>query len=180
MNRKFLLKQAVVVLAGAAFLNCDQRKESPAPPQPTPQTEAAPCEKAPPPEESQAAPAEESPPTEPAPQEKADLDRAPPAPVTEQGEKMVFRATGRVKRSRDISMARDAAAAQARQRLLILLKEKGYLPKDANELVGATIERYYFRGRYLYAVASLELEKGVNHSGEGASNKTEDSNGGKQ
>jgi len=174
------LKQAVLALAGVVLLNCDQQKENPTPPPPLIQAEVAPSQPAPPPVETSPTPAQEIPPAESAPQEANDIDQAPPVQVSEKGEKLVFRATGRAKRSRDISLARDAAATQARQQLLILLKEKGYLPKDANQLVGATIEHYYLRGRYLYAVAALELEKGVNHSAEDASNKTEDSNGGKQ
>lgn len=67
------------------------------------------------------------------------------------------RAVGKAPLSRDINLARDNAAASARQNLLTLLKENGYRLDLPDTLQGATIERYWKKGKYLYAESVIPL-----------------------
>jgi len=72
---------------------------------------------------------------------------------------LVLRARGRARAGRDVDLARQAAAAAARTNLAKLLKKKGLLEPGDPHLDGAVIERYFRRGRYLYAVAAISVAK---------------------
>jgi hypothetical protein len=76
-----------------------------------------------------------------------------------EGEDAVIRATGRARKGRDVSLSRQAAANRARGNLLKLLKEKGYTVEPPGILREAVIERYFFKGKFIYAVSSLPLSK---------------------
>ena len=76
-----------------------------------------------------------------------------------EGEEAVVRATGRARKGRDVSLSRQAAANRARGNLLNLLKEKGYSVEPPGILREAVIERYFFKGKFIYAVSSLPLSK---------------------
>lgn len=69
----------------------------------------------------------------------------------------VYRARGRAPRGPDISLARQAVANRARANLAKLLKDKGLSAESPVNLKDATIERFYARGRYVYAVAAMTL-----------------------
>lgn len=74
------------------------------------------------------------------------------------GGSSVFRARGRARAGRDVDLARQAAAADARAKLSKLLKKNGMLAPSESHLEGAVIERYFRKGRYLYAVAAISLD----------------------
>jgi hypothetical protein len=76
-----------------------------------------------------------------------------------EGDQAVIRATGRARKGRDVSLSRQAAANRARGNLLKLLKEKGYTVEPPGILREAVIERYFFKGKFIYAVSSLPLSK---------------------
>ncbi len=88
----------------------------------------------------------------------------------------VARAVGRVPRGIDVSLSRQRAANLARANLLKLLKEKGVVARTENTLVGASIERFWMDGKYLYALAILPLKNvsgELNESGPAPSNHSE-------
>ena len=94
-----------------------------------------------------------------------------------EGEDAIIRATGRARKGRDVSLSRQAAANRARGNLLKLLKEKGYTIEPPGILREAVIERYYFKGKFIYAVSSLPLSKvtgTLNESDPPPSNTPED------
>lgn len=141
------------------------------------------CEKSKEPEELQV----EVPP--PPAEEPADAGIVPDAgsePGTEpevvegifgEGQDAVIRATGRARKSRDISLSRQAAANRARRNLFKVLKEKGYSVEPPGILREAVIERYFFKGKFIYAVSSMPLSKvtgSLNESGQPPSNTPED------
>jgi hypothetical protein len=66
-------------------------------------------------------------------------------------------AEGRARKGMDIGLSRDHAAAMARRNLLKKLKDRGILPPETKELQGAAIDRYWMRGKYVYAEASISL-----------------------
>lgn len=94
-----------------------------------------------------------------------------------EGEDAVIRATGRARKGVDISLSRQTAANRARGNLLKLLKEKGYTIEPPGILREAVIERYFFKGKFIYAVSSLPLSKvtgTLNESKNPPSNTPED------
>ncbi len=94
-----------------------------------------------------------------------------------EGQDAVVRATGRARKGRDVSLSRQAAANRARGNLLKLLKEKGYSVEPPGILREAVIERYFFKGKFIYAVSSLPLSKvtgTLNESDNPPSNTPED------
>jgi hypothetical protein len=94
-----------------------------------------------------------------------------------EGDGAVIRATGRARKGRDVSLSRQAAANRARGNLLNLLKEKGYSVEPPGILREAVIERYFFKGKFIYAVSSLPLSKvtgALNESEPPPSNTPED------
>ena len=94
-----------------------------------------------------------------------------------EGNDAVIRATGRARKGRDVSLSRQAAANRARGNLLKLLKEKGYTVEPPGILREAVIERYFFKGKFIYAVSSLPLSKvtgTLNESENPPSNTPED------
>lgn len=99
-----------------------------------------------------------------------------------EGEDAVIRATGRARKGRDVSLSRQAAANRARGNLLKILKEKGYSVEPPGILREAVIERYFFKGKFIYAVSSLPLSKvtgTLNESDPPPSNTPEDNLQGK-
>jgi hypothetical protein len=99
-----------------------------------------------------------------------------------EGDEAVIRATGRARKGRDVSLSRQAAANRARGNLLKLLKEKGYSVEPPGILREAVIERYFFKGKFIYAVSSLPLSKvtgTLNESEDPPSNTPEDNLQGK-
>jgi len=94
-----------------------------------------------------------------------------------EGDEAVIRATGRARKGRDVSLSRQAAANRARGNLLKLLKEKGYTVEPPGILREAVIERYFFKGKFIYAVSALPLSKvtgTLNESENPPSNTPED------
>jgi hypothetical protein len=94
-----------------------------------------------------------------------------------EGEDAVIRATGLCPRGRDVSLARQVAAQRARRNLLKLMKEKGYPVESPGILRESVIERFYFKGKYVYAVSSIPLSKvtgTLNESDPPPSNTPED------
>jgi hypothetical protein len=73
------------------------------------------------------------------------------------GSQAYARAIGKAPKGRDISLARDSAAASARGNLLKFLKETGYVADSTDALQGATIERYWKKGNFIYAVSVVPL-----------------------
>jgi hypothetical protein len=148
------------LLAGMFLLaGCEKSKES----EPI-QTEVAP----PPTEEPQAIPDAGA-----LPEPEPDVVEG----VFGEGDEAVIRATGRARKGRDISLSRQAAANRARGNLLKLLKEKGYSVEPPGILREAVIERYFFKGKFIYAVSSLPLSKvtgSLNESENPPSNTPED------
>jgi len=138
------------------------------------------CEKS---KESETIPAEVPPPITEEPKEATDAGAEPEgeSSVVEgifgEGEDAVIRATGRARKGRDISLSRQAAANRARGNLMKLLKEKGYSVEPPGILREAVIERYFFKGKFIYAVSSLPLSKvtgSLNESENPPSNTPED------
>ena len=82
------------------------------------------------------------------------------------GDTIVVRAVGRVRKSADIGLARQAAAARARKKLQKLLADRGYDMGPEGAMPETTIEKYYKKGKHLYAVARCEVpvKKPVNVS----------------
>ncbi|HUU02007.1 MAG TPA: hypothetical protein VM425_11230 [Myxococcota bacterium] len=94
----------------------------------------------------------------------------------------IARAEGRAPKGVDISLARQAAANRARANLAKILKDKGISVESPMTLRGATIERVYTRGRYVYAVAAVSLpeqDDGVNVPAPDPSNTHEKDSTGK-
>ena len=124
--------------------------------------------------------------TQPTTEEPADAGDAGAEPEPEpdvvegifgEGDEAVIRATGRARKGRDVSLSRQAAANRARGNLLKLLKEKGYTIEPPGILREAVIERYFFKGKFIYAVSSLPLSKvtgTLNESENPPSNTPED------
>jgi hypothetical protein len=73
------------------------------------------------------------------------------------GSQAYARAIGKAPKGRDISLARDSAAASARGNLLRFLKEAGYVADSTDTLQGATIERYWKKGNFIYAISVVPL-----------------------
>jgi len=73
------------------------------------------------------------------------------------GERLFARAVGKAPLGRDVSLARQAAANRARARLAKLLKEKGIISQALGLLRGASIEKFYTRGRFVYAVGVVDI-----------------------
>ncbi|MBW1808393.1 MAG: hypothetical protein JRJ87_09380 [Deltaproteobacteria bacterium] len=99
----------------------------------------------------------------------------PETGIFDQGEEQVVKAVGKARKSRDISLARQAAANRARGNILKLLKEKGYSIDSPGILNGVAIERTYTKGQFVYAVGVLpltEIEKTVNVPASDSSNST--------
>ncbi len=178
-NRAWCLR-ALVVLVFLALAGCPAKQEAQdgggAPAIGAPDSVPVVPEQPPPADVDQAEPVETQPGEEQAEAQDGGDDSAEAIQEAQEdsGGKLVLRATGRAKRSVDISLARDAAAERARAQLLKILKKKGYLDASSNRLEGATIERYFQRGRYIYAVAAIEVEPAVNQSGAPASKNSEE------
>ena len=84
-------------------------------------------------------------------------DEPVPDAIVTEGPKKIARAVGKAFKGRDVSLARQAAANRARKNLAKLLKKEGY-PLDPPEVLrGATIERIYTRGKFVYAECVLAL-----------------------
>jgi hypothetical protein len=79
--------------------------------------------------------------------------------ISGEGENTVVRATGRARKGRDVSLSRQAAANRARGNLLELLEKNGYSVEPPGILREAVIERYFSKGKFIYAVSSLPLSK---------------------
>lgn len=77
--------------------------------------------------------------------------------ILEEGSRVLARAVGKAPKGRDISLARDRAANRAREKLLKLLEEKGYETEAPGKLEGATIKRFWKKGRFMYAEAEIAL-----------------------
>jgi hypothetical protein len=88
---------------------------------------------------------------------KPDSNDEPSAGIFYEDSKAYAVAVGKAPRGRDVSLARDHAAASARANLLALLKEKGYAFDPPDTLQGATIERYWNKGRFTYAESVVPL-----------------------
>jgi hypothetical protein len=148
------------LLAGMFLLaGCEKSKESE-----TIQVEVAP----PPTEEPQAVP-------------DAGAEPEPEPDVVEgifgEGDSAVIRATGICPKGRDVSLARQVAAQRARRNLLKLMKEKGYPVESPGILRESVIERFYFKGKFVYAISSIPLSKltgTLNESESPPSNTPED------
>jgi hypothetical protein len=106
---------------------------------------------------------------------EANGDLGPETGIFEQGDEQIVKAVGKARKSRDISLARQAAANRARGNILKLLKEKGYSVDSPGILKGVAIERTYIQGQFVYAVGVLpltEIEKTVNVPAPDSSNST--------
>jgi hypothetical protein len=93
------------------------------------------------------------------------------------GENAVLRATGICPKGRDISLARQVAAQRARRNLLKLMKEKGYSVETPGILRESVIERFFFKGKFVYAISAIPLSKvtgSLNESEKAPSNTPED------
>jgi hypothetical protein len=122
----------------------------------------------------------------PAREEPRDASDAGPAPASEpevidgvfgEGDNAVLRATGRARKGRDISLSRQAAANRARGNLLKLMKTKGYPVETPGILRESVIERFFFKGKFVYAVSAIPLSKvtgTLNESETAPSNTPED------
>jgi hypothetical protein len=86
-----------------------------------------------------------------------DAGEEPSTGVFNEEKRQVARAKGRAPKGVDISLARQAAANRARANLAKLMKDKGFSTESPLNLQDATIERFYTRGRYVYAVAAMTL-----------------------
>ncbi len=84
-------------------------------------------------------------------------DEELPATIATEGPKKFARATGKARKGRDVSLARQAAANRARRNLVKLLKKEGYSLQPPGVLREATIERVYTRGKFVYAECVLAL-----------------------
>ncbi|RME23958.1 MAG: hypothetical protein D6806_10365 [Deltaproteobacteria bacterium] len=86
-------------------------------------------------------------------------------------ETILLRAVGRARSSADLDLARQAAASRAREKLQKLLARHGLQTDTEKVLPETTIEKYYKKGKYVYAVARCEVpgQKPVNVSGGAAS-----------
>ena len=94
-----------------------------------------------------------------------------------EGEEAVIRATGLTPKGRDVSLARQVAAQRARRNLLKLMKEKGYSVETPGILRESVIERFFFKGKFVYAVSAIPLSKvtgALNESDPPPSNTPED------
>jgi len=94
-----------------------------------------------------------------------------------EGEDAVIRAIGICPKGRDVSLARQVAAQRARRNLLKLMKDKGYPVESPGILRESVIERFYFKGKFIYAVSSIPLSKvtgTLNESENPPSNTPED------
>jgi hypothetical protein len=96
---------------------------------------------------------------EPAATDTPDPEKSdePEATVSVSGDQKIVRARGKAKRGHDVSLSRDLAANHARKNLSDMLKKSGIMLEDQNVLEGAAIERYWNKGRYIYAEAVLTL-----------------------
>lgn len=138
------------------------------------------CEKS---KESEEVSVEVTPPPTEEPADASDAGTEPEAEpdvvegVFGEGEDAVIRATGLCPRGRDVSLARQVAAQRARRNLLKLMKEKGYPVESPGILRESVIERFYFKGKYVYAISSIPLSKvtgTLNESNPPPSNTPED------
>ncbi len=160
--RAGLIHLATALSLAALAAGCDER---PAAPDATAADAAAPV-----------APQEpEAPPAADAGGPDAAADEAASGIYTRDGATEA-RAVGWAPLSADVGLARSQAAARARSALQRLLREQGLGPAAGGPLAGARIDRVWKKGRRLYALAVVQLEKDpaeVNERGAAPSNDPE-------